>query len=201
VSSFDSVAGWCAIPSLLTQAEVAEVYDHCQALRHLPEAERLVGDKPHAGTHHLVRLDKRMAIVADLLHRNDLVRVVGEIIDKSFEAIQVSYRCPQPGYGGQKLHADGLPKMHDGPDDLATAIVPLVEFTAENGATRVVPGSHRRVDLQRLSGQADRLAEEIHLTGPAGTAFVFSGHLLHSGTKNKSTNERPALQLQWSRSA
>lgn len=82
-------------------------------------------------------------------------------------------------------------------DRVATAIVALTEFTEANGSTRVVPGSHRRPDLQRVAGNLDSHPDEISFTGPAGTALIFSGHLLHSGTQNNSTTERPALQLTW----
>ena len=97
------------------------------------------------------------------------------------------------------LHADDAPKLDDAPSRVATAIVTLVEFTDTNGATRVVPGSHRRPDLQRRSGSLDSHPDEMTLTGPAGTAFVFDGHLLHSGTINRSDADRPALQITWRR--
>lgn len=76
------------------------------------------------------------------------------------------------------------------------AIVSLCDFTDENGATAVLPGSHRRPDLQRRPRELSTSAEVL-LTGPAGTAFVFSAHLVHRGTKNRSGQDRPALQALW----
>lgn len=194
-------AGWCRVDGLLTADDIVEVLRACDELRSLPAEERSVGDKPHAGTHHLVQLDHRCAVVAEVVQRSRLLEAVAAFIGESTEMLQVSYRSPQPGFGGQRLHADGLAKMQVGPDSLATAIVPLVAFTATNGSTRVVPGSHQRPDLQRVSGQLEAHADEVQLTGPPGCAFVFSGHLLHSGTRNDSQQERPALQLQWQRVA
>ena len=80
-----------------------------------------------------------------------------------------------------------------------TAVVALCDFTPDNGATSVIPGSHRRPDLQRRSGSLEYHPDELVLTGPAGTAFVFCGHLLHRGTRNRSTASRPALQVSWGR--
>ena len=194
-----AVTGQVAIPQILSTYEIAQINQFCLQIKRLPEEERRVGDKPHAGTHHLVEIDERIPLVDEVLDRAPLLVAVSELIGPSFERLQVSYRSPQPGYGAQKLHADGLPKLDDGPDILATAIVALVDFTATNGSTRVVPGSHRRPDLQRMAGRLENHPDEVRLVGPAGTAFVFSGHLLHSGTRNDSPAERPALQLQWQR--
>ncbi|NNC43434.1 MAG: hypothetical protein HKO03_09385 [Acidimicrobiia bacterium] len=66
-----------------------------------------------------------------------------------------------------------------------------------HGATRVVRGSHRRVDQQRLSQKVDHLEGEEYMVGGAGTAFVFSRHLLHAGSANHSGAPRPALQISY----
>ncbi len=197
---FDKLAGWVAINDLLTSDEVAEIVVSCQRLLKQPVDVRFPGDKPAAGTRHLVELDKRIPLVKNLLGRSPLTNVITELLGPEAELTLVSYRSPQPGYGGQQLHADDIAKLDGGADRTATAIVALVDFTSLNGATRLVPGSHRRPDLQRHSGSLTSHPDEISLTGPAGTAFVFSGHLLHSGTSNTSGSERPALQITWRRS-
>ena len=135
--------------------------------------------------------------MADLLSRAPLVDAVSSIIGLCGAPAQVSYRSPQPGFGSQKLHTDDAPKLDDGPDRAATAIVALVDFTASNGATRVVSGSHRRPDLQRLAGNLERHDDEELVLLERGSAVVFSGHLLHSGTTNSRDAERPALQFVW----
>ncbi|MEM8619644.1 MAG: phytanoyl-CoA dioxygenase family protein [Actinomycetota bacterium] len=194
---FDDAAGWVAIPDALNADEVADVVRRSRELCAVPPAERAAGDKPAAGTRHLFALDRRCDVVAQLCGHSVVLDVVHEILGADVRLEQASYRCPQPGYGSQQLHADDPPKLDDGPARVATAIVTLVDFTKTNGATRVVPGSHRRPDLQRQSGSLERHPAELALTGPAGTAFVFTGHLLHSGTKNRSDADRHALQLTW----
>ena len=71
----------------------------------------------------------------------------------------------------------------------------LDDFTEENGATRVVPGSHRRT--VRVGDELpDPLAphpEQVTLTAPAGTVIVFNSHLWHGGTRNNTDRPRRAL--------
>ena len=64
----------------------------------------------------------------------------------------------------------------------------VTDFTKENGATRIVPGSH-------LSGRQPDPAiphpvPTVAATGPAGTAFAFDGRLWHGGAANKTSQSR-----------
>lgn len=195
---FDEATGWIAMP-LLSSVETSSLLADCHQLTGLPADQLDPADKPVAGTRHLRRLDERLAFVTEIVERPDLLDVVHQIIGPDVELQQAEYRCPQPGFGGQQLHTDWLALTDDQPAQVATAIVALVEFSAENGATRIIPGSHRRPDLQRVAGQLRWHPDERRLTGEAGTAFVFSGHVLHAGAKNNSLTERPALQLVWHR--
>jgi len=196
-ATYDPAVGWIALPNLLALDEITDVLAECDQLLSLPAEDRSVGDKPVAGTRHLMELDHRVPLIDEIASRPRLVAELRAILGQQFSRRQVSYRCPQPGYGSQQLHTDDLPKRDTGPDRVATAIIALTDFTAENGPTRVVPGSHQRPDLQRQAGSLQWHPDEVQMIGAAGTAFVFSGHLLHSGTMNRSTADRPALQLTW----
>ena len=74
------------------------------------------------------------------------------------------------------------------------AICPLVDFTHDNGATRVVPGSHRKPWM--LKGRFDPLKPhpaERQLVGAAGTVFVLNIHFAHSAVLNASREPRLAV--------
>ena len=79
------------------------------------------------------------------------------------------------------LHNDQvfLPPPWDHPVVLNVAWM-LDDFTPDNGATRVIPGSHRCRDF------ADAPAEElgVPVCAPAGTAMVFEGRLWHQTGAN-----------------
>jgi len=185
------------LESLLSPAEVVDVVAECDALRKRPPEERLARDRVAQGTRHLVDLHTRSKLMASIVERAPLIDAVTTVLGATFKLMQAEFRSPQPGFGEQRLHADDAPKLDSGPASVATAIVPLVDFAETNGATRLVPGSHDRPDLQRVAGSLESHSDEITVSCPAGTAIVFNGHLLHSGTKNRSEADRPALQLVW----
>ncbi|MBV9947300.1 MAG: phytanoyl-CoA dioxygenase family protein, partial [Myxococcales bacterium] len=113
-----------------------------------------------------------------------------------FQVRDLHGRNPLPGYGLQGLHADWPPRASAKPFFVVTAICMLDDFTAENGATRVVPGTHLLVrPIGRALGQptAHHPAERV-VTGRAGSLLVFNGHLWHSGTRNESRGPRRAVQ-------
>ena len=96
-------------------------------------------------------------------------------------AIQV-----HPGQDPQVLHYEqGIYPLPRDRDVMLTALWALDDFTAANGATRVVPGSHRRPAGKPGPGEA--VAAEM----PAGSVLLFSGRLYHGAGAN--TTARPRL--------
>ncbi len=73
---------------------------------------------------------------------------------------------------------------------LISANCALTDFTATNGATRVVPGSHRWTDVR------DPQAHEVCLAVmPKGSALIYSGNAVHSGGANSEDEARVGLYL------
>ena len=67
----------------------------------------------------------------------------------------------------------------------------LTDFTQENGATIVVPGSHR--SKQNPNGDPSlsyARQSEIQVTAPAGSVLIFDGRLWHKGGSNYSRGRR-----------
>lgn len=185
--------GWTRIDGVVSSERAGSIIERCEQLLAAVGSDIRAGDKPAAGTRRLVDVVARVPEAASVVPQ--LEPVVAEIIGGPFALSGAVYRCPDPGFGQQALHADDLPRVAIGPNLCATAIVALVPFTTGNGATRVVPGSHRRPDLQRRSDRPDHEPGEVQLGCPLGGALVFSGHLLHSGMRNNSRRPRPALQF------
>src|SRR5207247_11421646 len=71
----------------------------------------------------------------------------------------------------------------------------LDDFTAENGATRMIPGSHRwgRLPQEVLDDPAAPHPEEVLLLGKAGTVGVMNTHMWHGAAATRSPYPRPAM--------
>jgi ectoine hydroxylase-related dioxygenase (phytanoyl-CoA dioxygenase family) len=87
-----------------------------------------------------------------------------------------------PGSDQQLLHRDQavwvhLPNPH--PQVQLASMLSLVDFTAGNGATRVVPGSHRWPE-EREASESELVAAEM----PAGSAVIYLGSTIHAGGAN-----------------
>ncbi len=96
-------------------------------------------------------------------------------------AIQV-----HPGQQAQVLHCEqGIYPLPRDRDVMVTALWALDDFTAANGATRIVPGSHLRPAGKPAA------AEAVPAEMPAGSVLLFSGRLYHGGGAN--TTVRPRL--------
>ncbi len=196
----DSERGWIEVRDLLTAAESAVIVEECATICADP-SNRHPRDKPVAGTIHLEALDQRVGEVAELLARAALRHAVAAWFasDHIPEPLQVSLRSPGPGFGDQDLHRDTMEGPPPEIPEVVTAIVALTDFTEHNGSTRIIPGSHRTSQPAATFRGRRRAVDEAVLTGPAGTAFVFSGHALHAGGRNESTCHRHALQIVWRR--
>lgn len=187
--------GYLVVPGVLTPAEADAATTRALARAADPTSLGPT-DEVHGGTIHLVLRDPAV----DALEQHPTVRAAVAHLLGSVPALdQAAFRCPQPGHGEQQLHADAPPLERVGPAVGVTAILALVAFTDQNGPTTVVPGSHLRPDQQRPHVRARLGHREVALTGPAGTAFVFTAHLLHRGSRNRSDAPRPAVQAIWRR--
>jgi ectoine hydroxylase-related dioxygenase (phytanoyl-CoA dioxygenase family) len=145
------------------------------------------------GTVYLAGLEDDPVITAALADPA-IVIPLRELLGSEPRITGARYRSPKPGGGAQALHRDQPWPRPDGRWAEATVIVGLVGFEAQNGATRIVPGTH----LDRVPFVARSVRyhhpNEARLTGPAGSTYVFTGACLHSGTANAGPAERPGIQ-------
>jgi ectoine hydroxylase-related dioxygenase (phytanoyl-CoA dioxygenase family) len=99
-----------------------------------------------------------------------------------------------PGEPDQILHHDDsvypLPRPHE--QVVVTTMWPLDDFTEANGATRLVPGSHRWTDRQPDDG-----TEVVRAEMPAGSVMFYLGTLWHGGGANRTDRPRLGVILEY----
>jgi ectoine hydroxylase-related dioxygenase (phytanoyl-CoA dioxygenase family) len=110
-----------------------------------------------------------------------------------------------PGSDEQWLHRDeavwsDVPKP--APELQLATVIAFVDFTRENGATRIVPGSHRWPDRQlspaeQLQQRVPAPDEIAYAEMPAGSAVVYTGGTIHGGGSNVTDIPRRGAHLSY----
>ena len=110
------------------------------------------------------------------------------------QAIQIG-----PGEPQQIMHPDDplFPFVHPGYEAMINCMWAVDEFTAENGATNIVPGSHK---WERVGLIPEREPVQDEITQgvmPAGSVLIYFGSLLHCGGANRSAKPRTGIVLSY----
>jgi ectoine hydroxylase-related dioxygenase (phytanoyl-CoA dioxygenase family) len=103
---------------------------------------------------------------------------------------------------GQPLHVDMGAIADDKGFWACNTVWMLDDFTTENGATRMIPGSHRwgKRPQDVLADPSVPHPDEILLTGRAGSVAVMNAHMWHGGTANRTSAPRLAMHAFYCRS-
>lgn len=100
----------------------------------------------------------------------------------------------EPGEPGQMIHRDQWAfdffPFPSGYEVQCNTIWAMTDFTARNGATRVLPGSHRLADRLQLTHDEVEAAEM-----PAGSVLVYTGSLYHGAGANASDEIRRGVNI------
>ncbi len=102
----------------------------------------------------------------------------------------------RPGQGAQPLHRDRLAwggYLQRSIEPQLNMIWAVSNFTRENGATRVAPGSHLWED-----GRSARDEEITYAEMVAGSVIIYTGSVIHSGGANVSGTDRVGINITYS---
>jgi len=93
-----------------------------------------------------------------------------------------------PGQGVQELHRDDTvyPVQLPGLEMQFGCMWSLTDFTEENGATQVVPGSHRHISM----GENVDISNNVQAVMPKGSALFYLGSTMHGAGANRSDEAR-----------
>lgn len=102
----------------------------------------------------------------------------------------------QPQIFQNSFHMD-FPRVLNGYLASLNIMVCIDDFSHENGATLVVPGSHQQM---AAPSKADMEALAVPVICPAGSVFIFDSTLWHAAGSNCSGADRLAINHQFTRS-
>lgn len=184
--------GYVVLPDVAEAAWLAKLQDSFEQVAQMTPAAA-------HGTRHIEHLAWADPAFDAVYVHPVILAAVHHILGRAFRLLLFNGRDPQPGFGQQGLHKDWLPRAPGDVFSVVTAIWMLDAFTFQNGATRVVPGSHQdpRLLPKAMQQPTSWHPAERLMTGQAGSVLVFNGHLWHSGTRNRSSASRRALQVQY----
>lgn len=130
-----------------------------------------------------------------------VLAAVAHVLGNSLKLSSLNGRFAEPGHGLQPLHVDWSEGVAPGDYRVCNSIWLIDDFTEANGATRIVPGSHRRgiMPEEEIDDPSAPHPDEILLLGKAGTVVIFNAHLWHGGTTNRTDGLRRALHAYFCR--
>jgi ectoine hydroxylase-related dioxygenase (phytanoyl-CoA dioxygenase family) len=131
-------------------------------------------------------LPSKGEVFRDLL-RHEVVRTYARhVLDGDYCLSSFTANIAGPGGEPMVLHTDQGYAPRDITMPLAMNVMWMLnDFTEENGATRLVPGSHLRTE----EPPRDVPTETVAGVGPAGTALVFDGRVWHGTGANTTADE------------
>jgi ectoine hydroxylase-related dioxygenase (phytanoyl-CoA dioxygenase family) len=159
-------------------------------------------------------------LFANLVLHQRILAICDRLLESNYLLTASQAINIHPGETAQALHSDDvfyrIPRPR--PAVGVSTIFALDDFTAANGATQIIPGSHRWDDAaleaffagidfrtrdaaQRVPEDAplpDEVTRQLHdVAMPAGSVIVFLGTLLHRGGANRTSQPRLGLSNQY----
>ena len=125
----------------------------------------------------------------------EVLPVVQSVLDAGCLVSSLSSIAIDPGEVAQPLHADDqlLPIAKPHVATVCNTMWAITDFTDANGATRLVPGSHR-ADRSPTYGEA---YETVPAEMPRGSVLVWHGSLWHGGGANRTDVRRVGVAMNY----
>ncbi len=124
-----------------------------------------------------------------------VLAIMHKILGDGCLVSSLSSICIGPGEVAQPIHADDqllpLPKPHIA--TIANGMWALTDFTEDNGATRIIPGSHTADHSPQYGAAQESIAAEM----PKGSILVWHGSLWHGGGANTTEVRRWGIAMNY----
>jgi len=195
--------GYLNLGQLLTDAQVEKINGRLLFLMNTEgdKAGSELLDSPYirhpkeAGADRLADLVNKGEVFDIFYTHPRLLAGIAHVLGPSIKLSSLNYRAAKPGMGLQKLHVDWQEAVEPGQYKVCNSIWLLDDFSKENGATRIVPGTHRSGELPQnvLQDPEASHPDEVIIEAPAGSVFIFNSHAWHGGTTNRTDKSRRSI--------
>ncbi|MEM9142581.1 MAG: phytanoyl-CoA dioxygenase family protein [Bacteroidota bacterium] len=147
------------------------------------------------GADRLADLVNKGAIFDRFYTHPKILAAIQAVLGDQFKLSSLNYRAARPGKGLQKLHVDYGNTVAEGAYRVCNTLWLLDDFTEDNGATRIVPGTHKSKVLPHevMEDPMETHPDEIKVLAPAGFVFIFNSHVWHGGTTNQTDRFRRSI--------
>ncbi len=190
--------GYCVVPGVLDQQSVTEVKAVVQELASW-EAAKATGQfyDDSGKVQRVWNLINKHPVFGELIASPLIMDAMAQLFDRdtphfTYYLSSLQANVLFPGAVRQKLHID-TPVPEPLPPWIikANSIWLLDDFTADNGATELLPGSHKRTTKPRESDYDS--SEIISVRAAAGSVLFTHGALWHRAGANQSEVWRTVL--------
>lgn len=187
--------GWAIVPDVLDAEQCAAIDDDLRRL------ERDLGIVPADNLfegQHTTRIYNLLAhgpLYEAIAIHPTVLPIVERVLDPGLLVSSLSSIAIGPGESAQPIHCDDqlipLPRPH--PPIICNTMWAITDFTEENGATRLCPGTHRADHAPDPLAHHDTVAAEM----PAGSVLVWVGSLWHGGGANRTDRRRVGIAMNY----
>lgn len=190
--------GFVVLPNFMGDELLAELRGRVEQLFREEGDAAGAEFKQEVGARRLANLVNKGEVFQRLVADSRTLELVKQVLGDEIKLSSVNARTANPGFEQpQPLHADMGAVADERGYWVCNTVWMLDDFTAENGAIRAVPGSHRLGQLPQdaLSDVFAPHPDEVLVTGRAGDVAVMNAHLWHGGLPNRTTHARTAVHV------
>ncbi|MBI3994127.1 MAG: phytanoyl-CoA dioxygenase family protein [Candidatus Lambdaproteobacteria bacterium] len=186
--------GYVVLRGLLTPAQVQAVREAIEA--HNTQTAFGRGEFDGFRTRRVYNLIAKTRVLDALCLHPTVLALLEGFLDDQLQLSQTLGITIYPGQGAQALHRDDnyYPLPRPRMPLTVNTFWAITDFTEDNGATLLVPGSHRGNDAQPPPH-----ATRVRAVMPAGSVVVYDGSLFHGGGENRSDAQRIGLTVLYTR--
>ena len=196
-------AGYVRLPGFIVPERRRRLVERIDALFAEEGANAGSEFRQEPGAQRLANLVDKGEVFLDCIVDPTVLRYLAHVLGPRFKLSSLNARSANPHSAeSQPLHVDAGALADEQGYWVCNTVWLLDDFTTENGALRVVPGSHRwgRRPQDALADPQAAHPEEVLVTGRAGDLVVMNSHLWHGGTANRTDRRRLALHAFYCRS-